>query len=74
MQKTAALCLEKYAGDIPDTIEGMLELPGVGIFLHLFLTTQGPKMGYLALQIAWDKTLGIGTITLRTLTHPLQRR
>ncbi|KAL3900471.1 MAG: hypothetical protein SGCHY_001311 [Lobulomycetales sp.] len=60
MQKTAALCLEKYAGDIPDTIEGMLELPGVGIFLHLFLTTQGPKMGYLALQIAWDKTLGIG--------------
>jgi endonuclease-3 len=49
MQQTAAMLMEKYDGDIPDTIEGMLELPGIG-----------PKMGYLALQIAFDKTLGIG--------------
>jgi endonuclease-3 len=33
----------------PDTIEGMLALPGVG-----------PKMAYLLMTHAWNKTMGIG--------------
>ena len=48
--KAAALILrDKFAGDIPDTIEGLISLPGVG-----------PKMGYLCLSAAWGKTEGIG--------------
>lgn len=58
MQQTAAMLIEKYGGDIPDTIEGMLELPGIG-----------PKMGYLALQIAFDKVCEIIFIPLQGLRH-----
>lgn len=47
LHRTANLLLE--TGDIPDTLEGLLALPGVG-----------PKMAYLALQVAWDRTEGIG--------------
>ncbi|CAO3653060.1 unnamed protein product [Cunninghamella blakesleeana] len=49
IKQTAAILREKYDDDIPDTIEGLTSLPGVG-----------PKMGYLALQVAWKKNLGIG--------------
>ena len=48
--KASALILrDQYAGDIPDTIDGLMSLPGVG-----------PKMAYLCLSAAWDKTEGIG--------------
>ena len=48
--KAAALILrDNYAGDIPDTIEGLISLPGVG-----------PKMAYLCLSAAWGRTEGIG--------------
>lgn len=48
--KAAALILrDQYDSDIPDTIEGLMSLPGVG-----------PKMGYLCLSAAWGKTEGIG--------------
>lgn len=48
--KAAALILrDDYAGDIPDTIEGLMSLPGVG-----------PKMAYLCLSAAWGRTEGIG--------------
>ncbi|KAI1462532.1 DNA glycosylase [Annulohypoxylon moriforme] len=48
--KTAAPILrDKWAGDIPDTIEGLVALPGVG-----------PKMAHLCLSAAWDRTEGIG--------------
>ena len=48
--KAAALILrDEYAGDIPDTIEGLMSLPGVG-----------PKMAYLCLSAAWGRTEGIG--------------
>lgn len=40
---------DEWNGDIPDTIEGLTSLPGVG-----------PKMGYLCLSVAWNKTEGIG--------------
>jgi endonuclease-3 len=39
----------KYHDDIPDTVDGLLSLPGVG-----------PKMAYLAMQVAWDQNVGIG--------------
>lgn len=48
--KAAALILrDQFAGDIPDTIEGLISLPGVG-----------PKMAYLCLSAAWGRTEGIG--------------
>ncbi|KAF6240341.1 hypothetical protein HO173_001952 [Letharia columbiana] len=48
--KAAALILrDDYAGDIPDSIEGLMSLPGVG-----------PKMAYLCLSAAWGRTEGIG--------------
>ena len=49
VKRTTDILLEEYGGDIPDTIEGLVKLPGVG-----------PKMGYLALKIAWNKNDGIG--------------
>jgi endonuclease-3 len=45
----AEILKEKFAGDIPDTIEGLMSLPGVG-----------PKMGYLCLSSAWGRDEGIG--------------
>jgi endonuclease-3 len=48
--KAAALILrDQFNGDIPDTIEGLMSLPGVG-----------PKMAYLCLSAAWGRTEGIG--------------
>ncbi|MCJ1376278.1 DNA N-glycosylase and apurinic/apyrimidinic (AP) lyase [Loxospora ochrophaea] len=48
--KAAAIILrEKYNGDIPDTVEGLMSLPGVG-----------PKMAYLCMSAAWGRTEGIG--------------
>ena len=48
--KAAALLLrDQWNSDIPDTIEGLMSLPGVG-----------PKMAYLCLSAAWGRTEGIG--------------
>ncbi|KAH8202848.1 hypothetical protein TruAng_003011 [Truncatella angustata] len=49
IKRTAEILRDEWGGDIPDTIEGLTALPGVG-----------PKMGYLCLSAAWDKTEGIG--------------
>ncbi|CAN0206709.1 unnamed protein product, partial [Ectocarpus sp. 13 AM-2016] len=38
----------RQAGAIPDTVEGLLELPGVG-----------PKMTYLVMDVAWGRNEGI---------------
>jgi endonuclease-3 len=43
---------EEYNDDIPDTIEGLVKLPGVG-----------PKMAHLAMSCAWNNTVGIGVDT-----------
>lgn len=40
---------DRWNGDIPDTIEGLTSLPGVG-----------PKMAHLCLSAAWGRTEGIG--------------
>lgn len=49
IKATALILRDDYAGDIPDTIEGLVSLPGVG-----------PKMAYLCLSAAWGRTEGIG--------------
>ncbi len=49
IKKTADILESTYNSDIPDTIEELIALPGVG-----------PKMGYLLLQIAWGKVEGVG--------------
>ncbi|EGV66475.1 hypothetical protein CANTEDRAFT_128882 [Yamadazyma tenuis ATCC 10573] len=48
--KNACIMLqEQFGGDIPNTIEQIVKLPGVG-----------PKMGYLLLQRGWNISTGIG--------------
>ncbi len=49
MKEASRRLLEKYGGDIPGSVEGLCELPGVG-----------PKMAHLCMNIAWKKQSGIG--------------
>ncbi|KAK3186584.1 alpha,alpha-trehalase nth1 [Lecanicillium sp. MT-2017a] len=49
LKQAAVILRDQWKGDIPDTIEGLTSLPGVG-----------PKMGYLCLSAAWNRTEGIG--------------
>ncbi|POR33063.1 Endonuclease III [Tolypocladium paradoxum] len=49
IKQAAVILRDKWNGDIPDTIEGLTSLPGVG-----------PKMAYLCMSVAWDRTEGIG--------------
>ncbi|KAJ9662827.1 alpha,alpha-trehalase nth1 [Coniosporium apollinis] len=49
IKKTAEILRTSFKGDIPDTIEGLVSLPGVG-----------PKMAYLTMSAAWGRDEGIG--------------
>lgn len=49
IKETTNTLLEKYNGDIPETVEEMIKLKGVG-----------PKMAYLTANHAWKQTFGIG--------------
>ncbi|XP_041257971.1 endonuclease III-like protein 1 isoform X2 [Onychostruthus taczanowskii] len=49
IKQTTAILKQKYGGDIPSTVEELVQLPGVG-----------PKMAHLAMHIAWDSVAGIG--------------
>ncbi|KAI5369229.1 putative endonuclease III-like protein [Septoria linicola] len=49
IKQVAVILKEKFNGDIPDTIEGLVSLPGVG-----------PKMAYLTMSAAWGRDEGIG--------------
>ncbi|KAI0833163.1 DNA glycosylase [Hypoxylon sp. FL0890] len=49
IKQAAVILRDQWKGDIPDTIEGLVALPGVG-----------PKMAHLCLSAAWDRTEGIG--------------
>ncbi|KAK3722499.1 alpha,alpha-trehalase nth1 [Vermiconidia calcicola] len=49
IKSVATILSDQYAGDIPDTIEGLISLPGVG-----------PKMAYLCMSAAWGRDEGIG--------------
>ncbi|XAR54710.1 DNA-(apurinic or apyrimidinic site) lyase [Bertholletia excelsa] len=48
LKKIANICLTKYNGDIPSTLEELLLLPGIG-----------PKMAHLVMNVAWDNVQGI---------------
>ncbi|ONK57840.1 uncharacterized protein A4U43_C09F4730 [Asparagus officinalis] len=48
MKRVAEICLDKYDGDIPNTIDGLLALPGIG-----------PKMAYLVMNVGWNDVQGI---------------
>ena len=49
IKAAAEILRDQWDGDIPDTAEGLMSLPGVG-----------PKMAYLCLSSAWGRTEGIG--------------
>ncbi|KAI2625792.1 DNA glycosylase [Hypoxylon sp. NC1633] len=49
LKQAAELLRDRWGGDIPDSIEGLTSLPGVG-----------PKMAHLCLSAAWGRTEGIG--------------
>lgn len=48
MKKVAEICLEKYGGDIPNTLDDLLSLPGIG-----------PKMAHLVMNVGWNDVQGI---------------
>jgi len=52
IKATAEKLHEKHADDVPDSIQELLELPGVG-----------PKMGYLCLNLCFGKVEGIAVDT-----------
>lgn len=54
LKLTSAMLQKEFGGDIPDSVEGLVHLPGVG-----------PKMAHLAMGIAWDQVSGIGGDTVR---------
>ncbi|KAF1965179.1 DNA glycosylase [Bimuria novae-zelandiae CBS 107.79] len=49
IKQAAEILRDKWDSDIPDTIEGLTSLPGVG-----------PKMAYLCMSAAWGRDEGIG--------------
>ncbi|KAF2220409.1 DNA glycosylase [Elsinoe ampelina] len=49
IKATAEILRDQFGGEIPDTIEGLVSLPGVG-----------PKMAYLTMSAAWGRDEGIG--------------
>ncbi|KAG7485178.1 endonuclease III 1 [Solea senegalensis] len=52
MKLTSAMLQKDFGGDIPNSVEGLVRLPGIG-----------PKMAHLAMDIAWDQVSGIGVDT-----------
>ncbi|XP_018520166.1 LOW QUALITY PROTEIN: endonuclease III-like protein 1 [Lates calcarifer] len=52
LKLTSAMLQSEFGGDIPNSVEGLVRLPGVG-----------PKMAHLAMDIAWDQVSGIGVDT-----------
>lgn len=49
LKQAALVCRDEWKGDIPDTFQGLVALPGVG-----------PKMAHLCLPAAWGRVEGIG--------------
>ncbi|MCJ1272520.1 DNA N-glycosylase and apurinic/apyrimidinic (AP) lyase [Puttea exsequens] len=49
IKAAAEIIRDQFDSDIPDTIDGLMSLPGVG-----------PKMAYLCMSAAWGRTEGIG--------------
>ncbi|KAI5796441.1 HhH-GPD superfamily base excision DNA repair protein [Geopyxis carbonaria] len=49
IQAAAAILRDQHGGDIPDSVDGLMALPGVG-----------PKMAHLCMGAAWDTVTGVG--------------
>ena len=49
IKQSTAMLQQEYDGDIPNSVEGLVRLSGVG-----------PKMAHLAMDIAWKQISGIG--------------
>jgi endonuclease-3 len=49
IKKTTQILQDEYNGDIPDSVEKLCKLPGVG-----------PKMAHLCMKTAWGVLTGIG--------------
>jgi len=49
IKKTTEILRDEYNGDIPDSVEKLCKLPGVG-----------PKMAHLCMKTAWGVLTGIG--------------
>lgn len=52
IKKTTQILKEQYKGDIPDSVDKLCKLRGVG-----------PKMAHICMLVAWDKVTGIGVDT-----------
>ncbi|XP_063380971.1 uncharacterized protein LOC134667481 isoform X2 [Cydia fagiglandana] len=52
IKKTTQTLKEQYNGDIPDSVEKLCKLTGVG-----------PKMAHICMSVAWNKVTGIGVDT-----------
>jgi endonuclease-3 len=52
IKKTSQILKDKYNYDIPDSVDELCQLPGVG-----------PKMAYLTMSCAWKRVVGIGVDT-----------
>jgi endonuclease-3 len=50
--KTSEILVRDYGGDIPPTLDKILELPGVG-----------PKMAHILMNVGWGTPVGIGVDT-----------
>ena len=49
LKSSCEILKRDYGSDIPETLEDLCKLPGVG-----------PKMAHLCMSIAWNKRSGIG--------------
>ncbi|KAJ6621568.1 Endonuclease III-like protein 1 [Pseudolycoriella hygida] len=49
IQKASQILIDQYDSDIPNTLEGLMKLPGVG-----------PKMAHICMNSAWNIVTGIG--------------
>lgn len=49
IKRTSVILRDNYGSDIPDTVDKLCELPGVG-----------PKMAHLCMLCAWGVVTGIG--------------
>lgn len=52
IKEMSQILIDQYGGDIPNSIEGLLKLPGVGT-----------KMAHLCMRSAWNIVTGIGVDT-----------
>lgn len=52
IKSAAKVLVDEYESDIPNTVEGLVKLPGVG-----------PKMAHICMRAAWNIVSGIGVDT-----------